>query len=452
MDCFKSKLLRKIWWIFKLDKRLASWSDERYLKLLYRTRIGRPLDLENPSTFNEKLQWLKIHDRNPLYTKLVDKYEVKEWVADRIGAEHVVPTLGVWDSFDDIDFDALPERFVLKCTHDSGGLAICRDRSTFDVAAARRKIERSLANNYYWSGREWPYKNVRPRIIAEEYLDPGAGASDLTDYKFMCFGGSARCAFTCTGRADGDLRVDFFDLDWNRMPFARHYPNSDVPPDAPRGLREMVSLSERLAERLPFVRVDFYEVAGRAYFGEMTFYPGSGLEEFDPEEWDETLGSWLELSSGGGWLVLRRDSVMWIHGSGIGRSASLENPSPNDYKIFCFDGEPKALFVATDRASGDTKFDFFDIDFNHLPLENGHPNAAIAPKKPSCYDEMLDCARALSRGMPHVRVDFYDINGKLLFGEMTFYHWSGLVPFEPEEYDQLFGSWIKLPCERLSAQ
>lgn len=273
-------------------------ADERYLKLLYRTRIGRPLDLENPSTFNEKLQWLKIHDRNPLYTKLVDKYEVKEWVAERIGAEHVVPTLGVWDSFDDIDFDALPERFVLKCTHDSGGLAICRDRATFDIAAARRKIERSLASNYYWSGREWPYKNVKPRIIAEEYLDPDAGACDLTDYKFMCFGGSARCLFTCTGRADGDLRVDFFDMDWNRMPFTRHYPNSDVPPDAPQGLREMASLSERLAEQLPFVRVDFYEVAGRAYFGEMTFYPGSGLEEFDPEEWDEMLGSWLELPSG----------------------------------------------------------------------------------------------------------------------------------------------------------
>lgn len=300
MDCFKSKLLRKIWWIFKLDKRLASWSDERYLRLLYRTRIGRPLDLENPSTFNEKLQWLKIHDRNPLYTKLVDKYEVKEWVADRIGAEHVVPTLGVWDKFDDIDFSQLPDKFVLKCTHDSGGLAICRDRATFDMEAAKKKIERSLSKNFYWSGREWPYKDVRPRIIAEEYLDSAGPQGDLTDYKVMCFGGRARCEFTCTGRAGDDLRVDFFDENWNHMPFTRHYANADVPPEAPSRLRDMVAMAERLAEGMPFVRADFYEVAGELYFGELTFYPGSGMEEFDPEEWDETLGSWLELPSGGG--------------------------------------------------------------------------------------------------------------------------------------------------------
>ena len=271
--------------------------DARYLKLLFRQSVGYPLDLENPRTFNEKLQWLKLHDRNPLYTKLVDKAEVKPWVAERIGWEHVVPTLGVWDSFDDIDFGALPERFVLKCTHDSGGLAICRDRNTFDIDAARRKIERSLSRNFYWSGREWPYKDVRPRILAEEYLD--AGASN----------------------------------------------------------------------------------------------------------------------------------------------------DPADYKIFCFDGEPKALFVATGRASGDTRFDFFDVEFNHLPIENGHPNARIMPDQPKSYEEMLEMARALSVGIPHVRVDFYDVSGKPFFGEMTFFHWSGLVPFTPREYDYYFGSWLKLPNE-----
>ena len=193
------------------------------------------------------------------------------------------------------DFGALPERFVLKCTHDSGGLAICRDLSTFDMAAARRKIERSLANNYFWSGREWPYKDVRPRIIAEEYLDPAGEQVGLTDYKVMCFGGQARCEFTCTGRADGNLHVDFFDTEWNHMPFTRHYPNADVPPEAPERLKDMVAMAERLSEGMPFVRVDFYEVAGQYYFGEMTFYPGSGMEEFDPERWDEELGSWIEL-------------------------------------------------------------------------------------------------------------------------------------------------------------
>lgn len=278
---------------------LTNWmNDALFIRLAFFCSMKRMPNLRNPRTFNEKLQWLKFHDRNPLYTKLVDKAEIKPWVAERIGWECVVPTLGVWNSFDDIDFDSLPGRFVLKCTHDSGGLAICHDRATFDMTAARRKIERSLSRNYYWVGREWPYKDVKPRVLAEEYLD--AGESGMTDYKLMCFGGHARCAFTCTGRAEGDLRVDFFDLDWNHLPFTRHYPNADIPPAAPSLLREMVELSERLAESIPFVRVDFYEVAGKLYFGEMTFYPGSGLEEFDPEEWDERLGSWIELPSGGG--------------------------------------------------------------------------------------------------------------------------------------------------------
>lgn len=293
-----AKLIKNPYVVFRLPKlqqRMRLLPDAVYLKLVYRARIGRPLNLNSPKSFNEKLQWLKLYDRNPLYTKLVDKAEVKPWVAERIGWEHVVPTLGVWDSFDDIDFGALPERFVLKCTHDSGGLAICRDLSTFDMAAARRKIERSLANNYFWSGREWPYKDVRPRIIAEEYLDPAGEQVGLTDYKVMCFGGQARCEFTCTGRADGNLHVDFFDTEWNHMPFTRHYPNADVPPEAPERLKDMVAMAERLSEGMPFVRVDFYEVAGQYYFGEMTFYPGSGMEEFDPERWDEELGSWIEL-------------------------------------------------------------------------------------------------------------------------------------------------------------
>lgn len=293
-----AKLIKNPYVVFRLPKlqqRMRLLPDAVYLKLVYRARIGRPLNLNSPKGFNEKLQWLKLYDRNPLYTKLVDKAEVKPWVAERIGWEHVVPTLGVWDSFDDIDFGALPERFVLKCTHDSGGLAICRDLSTFDMAVARRKIERSLANNYFWSGREWPYKDVRPRIIAEEYLDPAGEQVGLTDYKVMCFGGQARCEFTCTGRADGNLHVDFFDTEWNHMPFTRHYPNADVPPEAPERLKDMVAMAERLSEGMPFVRVDFYEVAGQYYFGEMTFYPGSGMEEFDPERWDEELGSWIEL-------------------------------------------------------------------------------------------------------------------------------------------------------------
>lgn len=276
--------------------------DKLHLKAMYRGTIGSWPDLDNPQSFNEKLQWLKLHDRNPLYITLVDKYAVKQWVADRIGAEYVTKTYECWESVDSIDLDTLPERFVLKTNHDCGGVAICRDRATFDFDAAKRLLNEHLHTNYFWRTREWPYKNVKPLVFAEEYLEPGAGETDLTDYKVMCFGGRVCCEFTCTGRADGDLRVDFFDTEWNHLPFTRHYPNASASPGAPKHLTEMLVMAERLAEDIPFVRADFYEVAGELYFGEMTFYPNSGFEQFNPKEWDARFGSWIVLPEipGGG--------------------------------------------------------------------------------------------------------------------------------------------------------
>lgn len=270
--------------------------DKLHLALMFRGTIGVWPDLDNPITFNEKLQWLKIHDRNPLYTTLVDKYLVKGWVADRIGEEHVTKTYARWENAEDIDISTLPERFVLKTNHDCGGVVICRNRSAFDLEAAKKKLAKHLRNNYFWRTREWPYRNVKPCVFAEEYLDPAEDSGDLTDYKIMCFNGKMRCAFTCTGRAEGDLRVDFFDGEWNHLPFTRHYPNANVPPSAPNRLRDMISDAEKLSAGIPFVRVDFYEAAGRYYFGEMTFFPGAGMEEFDPECWDSELGSWIQLS------------------------------------------------------------------------------------------------------------------------------------------------------------
>ena len=276
---------------------LTNWMpDELHLALMYRASLGSWPNLRHPRTFNEKLQWLKIHDRNPLYTTLVDKYRVKKWVADRIGEEHVTKTYGAWEKAEDIDISGLPERFVLKTNHDCGGVAICRDRGSFDLEAAKKKLSEHLRTNYFWRTREWPYRNVSPLIFAEEYVNPDDGA-DLTDYKLMCFGGEVRCSFTCTSRARGDLRVDFFDAEWVHLPFTRHYPNSDVLPSRPRRYEEMVSLAEELSRGIPFVRVDFYESGGRLLFGEMTFYPGAGFEEFDPLEWDERLGSWIDLSN-----------------------------------------------------------------------------------------------------------------------------------------------------------
>lgn len=271
--------------------------DSIYLKILYRGTMGEKLNLKNPRTYNEKVQWLKRYDRNPVYTVLVDKYEVKQYIKKTIGEEHLIPTLGIWNNFEEIDFESLPEQFVLKCTHDSGGVVICKDKHHFDIEAARKKLNKSLKKNYYWGRREWPYKNVKPRIIAEQYMADESG----------------------------------------------------------------------------------YEL--------------------------------------------------------------------KDYKFFCFDGVAKAMFIASDRdnPNEETKFDFFDMNFEHLPIINGHPNATKTINKPVKFDEMRNLAELLSKGMPHVRVDLYDINGDIYFGELTFHHWSGMVPFEPKEWDDKFGDWIKLP-------
>ena len=281
--------------------KMVSWglcnhmSDEKFLLKLYEMKMDKKLNLENPQSFNEKLQWLKLHDRNPEYTKMVDKYEVRKYISEKIGEEYLVPLLGVWDSFDEIDFDKLPNQFVLKCTHDSGGIVICKDKSKLDIAAAKKKISKCMKRNFYWQNREWPYKNVKPRIIAEKFMTDESG-TELKDYKIMCFNGKFRCSFVCSERYSNDgLRVTFFDTDWNKMPFERHYPSSSKDIKKPVNYEKMIELAETLAEGIRFVRIDFYEIQGKIYFGEITFFPGSGTEEFTPEEWDYKLGEMIKL-------------------------------------------------------------------------------------------------------------------------------------------------------------
>lgn len=273
-----------------------SMSDEKFLKTKYRNQINKELNIESPRTFNEKLQWLKLYDRKPIYTTMVDKYEVKKYIADIIGAEYVIPTLGVWEKFEDIDFDSLPEQFVLKCTHDSGGLAICKNRSTFDFKSAKKKIGKCLKRDYYLCSREWPYKDVRPRIIAERYMEDSE-TSELRDYKFFCFNGKAKMLFIASERQKKgeETKFDFFDMDFNLLPFTNGHPNAQVTPLKPKCFDEMLALAEKLSVDIPHVRVDFYEVDGKVYFGEMTFFHWSGFVPFDPPEWDEKIGSWIEL-------------------------------------------------------------------------------------------------------------------------------------------------------------
>lgn len=271
-------------------------SDEMYLRIAFRCRIGKKLNLEAPKTFNEKIQWLKLNDRNPRYTSMVDKYEAKIWAAGVIGEEYIIPTIGVWDRVEDIDFSSLPEHFVLKCTHDSGGVSICSGKSGFDVERAKKKLRLSLKRNYYYSSREWPYHNIKPRIIAEKFI--GDAGSDLLDYKIMMFNGEPKCLFVCTGRSKGDLRVTFFDMDFNRLPFYRYYKSDPEEIKRPESLDLMIELARRLSKGLLFLRVDFYEIGSKPYLGELTFYPGCGFEYFRPEEWDLKLGDLLSLPDG----------------------------------------------------------------------------------------------------------------------------------------------------------
>lgn len=271
--------------------------DKLFLEGLYFIAFGKKLNLKNPRTFNEKIQWLKLYNRCPQYTIMVDKAAVKEYVANIIGDQYLIPTYGVWDKFDEIDFESLPNQFVLKTTHDSGGIVICKDKENFDKKTAKKKLTRSLKRNYYSRSKEWAYKNVKPRIMAEKFME------------------------------------------------------------------------------------------------------------------DKTT------------------------------------PDLKDWKIFCFDGDPKFLFVASDRftPNEETKFDFYDIEFNHLPFTNGHPNSDTPIERPKAFDEMIECAKKLSKGYPHIRTDFYEINGKVYFGELTLCHYSGLVPFKPEPWDEELGKFIKLP-------
>lgn len=273
------------------------YPDAFFIRMRFYLVMGKKLNLNNPLTYNEKLQWLKLHDKRSSYSNMVDKIEAKKIVASVIGEEYIIPTIKTYNSIEEVDFDELPQQFVIKCTHDSGGVVVCKDKDKLDKKAALKLLSKSLRQNFNNLTREYPYKNVVPRLIAEQYMEDESG----------------------------------------------------------------------------------YEL--------------------------------------------------------------------KDYKIFCFAGEPKMSFVASDRQKEgeETKFDFYDLEWNHIPVVNGHPCSEHGIAKPQNYDKMLELASKLSQGIPHVRVDFYNINGKIYFGELTFFHWSGLVPFEPEDWDYTFGSYLHLP-------
>lgn len=282
---------------FRILRKFGLVSDEVFLKNQYRCQMGEKLDLMNPKSFNQKLQWLKLYDRQDKYSKMTDKSTAKEYVRAILGNDCIIPTYGLYDSVDSIDFSALPEKFVIKATHGSGNndVIICRDKTKLDIDFIRKKMQKSLSTNGYLATVEWVYKYITPRIIVEKLLeDPNH--DDLMDYKFMCFNGRVRCSFVCTGRESVEgLKVTFYDRNWNIMPFERSHPSERKPIEKPIRYEQMIEMAEKISAGVSFLRVDFYEVEGVVYFGELTFYPGSGFEKFQPKEWDDILGSWIEL-------------------------------------------------------------------------------------------------------------------------------------------------------------
>lgn len=270
-------------------------SDEDYIKKCFKARMGYECNLENPQTFNEKLQWLKIHDRNPLYHQLVDKYEAKKYFAEMIGSQYVIPTIGVWDRFEDIDFSKLPRSFVLKATHNSGGVIVCKDKATFDISTAKEKFKKWLSSNYYLSGREWPYKGLKPRIIAEEYLDV-LDSKGLVEHKIFCFNGVPTLFLVCKGKAHGAGRTnDFYDVDFNHIPVTVTFPNSPDLEKKPPEYDELVAIAAKLSRGIPQVRVDTYLADHRIHIGEMTFFHDGGMCHFKPATYDAEFGKLLQL-------------------------------------------------------------------------------------------------------------------------------------------------------------
>ncbi len=273
--------------------------DKLYLSLKFYKEFGRFPNWKNPQTYNEKLQWLKLYDRKPEYTMMVDKYAVKDYVAGIIGREYVIPTIGVWDTPEDIEWDKLPNQFVLKTTHGGGneGVIICRNKSAFDKKNAVDRLNESLRTDLYKVWREWPYKNVPKRVIAEKYIEVQEGIKDLADYKFFCFDGKVKALFVATERQNPneEVKFDFFDEDYNHLPFRQGHDHAKVMPPMPKNYKLMKRLAEQLAKGMPHIRVDMYDLGNQVLFGEITFFHFSGMVPFEPEQWDRTFGEWLKL-------------------------------------------------------------------------------------------------------------------------------------------------------------
>ena len=301
-DSFFYKVIYNITWYAKFwSKRVLLFfarivPDTIYLKHHFYKSTGYKLDLKNPQSFNEKLNWMKLYDRNSIYTRLADKYEVREYVKERIGDKYLIPLVGVWNNAKDIDFEQLPNQFVLKCTHDSGSAVVCKDKSKLDISSVVKGLNKALKENYYYFNREWAYKNITRRIVAEEYIEDSRD-KELRDYKFFCFDGIPRMMYIAASRGIGELTFDYFDMEFNHLDVRQYYPNAEVLPHKPDNFELMKELAQKLSKGIDNVRIDFYGANGNVYFGEMTFYNNGGTTPYTPREWDYKFGEWMTLKN-----------------------------------------------------------------------------------------------------------------------------------------------------------
>ena len=294
IDYFKHPSMIEEWLL--INKPFLFKDDYTFLKRKWKYMNGVELNIDNPSTFNEKLNWLKIYNRNPQITLMADKYEVKKYVGSIIGDEYVVPCYGVWNNFDEIDFGTLPNQFVIKATHDSSGACVVKDKANFDREAARNKYEKILRRNWFWPYREWAYKDIKPRIIVDRYLDDHSG-HELTDYKFWCFNGAPKVMYiTNKGKK---IQENFYDMNFMPLDINHGYSRHEPEYKKPQNFELMMSLCLKLLDgiNIPFVRVDFFDVHNHIYFGEFTFYDWAGFKPFPSYEWDVMLGSWIDLTT-----------------------------------------------------------------------------------------------------------------------------------------------------------
>ncbi len=417
--------------------------DKLYLSLRYRFQIGHWIDWKNPKTFTEKIQWLKVYNRKPEYTTMVDKYAVKQYVADRIGEEYIIPTLGIWDKPEDIDWESLPNQFVLKTTHGGGGggVVICKDKATFDKQSAIAKLNDSLVSDIYLSLREWPYKNVQKRIIAEKFMAPVKNPipTDLSDYKFFCFNGEPKYCQVIRDRYSKET-IDFYDMEWNHQEFVGLNPvarNGLAPVAPPKHLNEMIQICKKLAKDIPFVRVDLYVIDEKQYFGELTFYPASGIGTFNLDVWNGRLGDLLTLPNamGGKFLIT----------NGVIKECKAEYEELMDYKFFCFNGKVRFFKVDFGRFV-EHHANYYSLDgvlqeFGETGLE---PDPDYSIEMPKNLDDMISLAEKLSGKEPFLRVDFYNVKGKIYFGELTFYPASGMLRWTSDIVDQTIGGYLTL--------